>query len=155
MTGNEFFLRATGLSEREAKRLTIFSIVQPSELSNLYKMVARALAKKKDTSDNITAIGTIEDCPGTNTNEDEWQAITLECTPFSRNIKSPSTTSSGHDSHSLSITVALMEDKNHDQRCFHCILTDCPVTNGKSGSVTPELFARLFTPDDNTKMPCR
>ena len=49
--------------------------------------------------------------------------------------------------HSLSITVALMEDMNRDQRCFHCILTDCPGTDGKLGSVTPELFAKLFNPN--------
>lgn len=127
---NEFFLRATGLSEREAKRLTIFSIVQPSELSNLYKMVARALAEKSDTSTSATTVDTGGNSSGT----EEWQAITLKCIPFPNDPI-------------LCITVALMKDVNRDQRCFHCILTDCPGSNGRLGSVTPELFAKLFIPN--------
>ena len=42
-----------------------------------------------------------------------------------------------------------MMDMNRDQRCFHCILTDCPGSNGRLGSVTPELFAKLFNPTTN------
>jgi hypothetical protein len=172
ITGNDFFLRATGLSEREAKRLTIFSIVQPSELSDLYKMVARTLAEKSVTSTNATTFdtGAGDSSATNNTNEEGWQAITLKCIPFSsctntktNNSIAPSTTTSLNNNntassvqypqqqeqqhHSLSITVALMEDMNRDQRCFHCILTDCPGTDGKLGSVTPELFAKLFNPN--------
>ena len=145
MSGNEFFLRATGLSEREAKRLTIFSIVQPTELSNLYKMVARALAEKSDTSTSATT--------GTSSGLEEWQAITLKCIPFpndpilSKTSLKNITPTAARGPHSLSITVALMKDVNRDQRCFHCILTDCPGSNGRLGSVTPELFAKLFIPN--------
>ncbi len=141
MTGNEVFLRATGLSEREAKRLTIFSIVRPSELSNLYKMVARALAEKSDTS-ATTVSGT-----------EEWQAITLKCIPFpndpilSKTSPNNITPAAARGPHFLSITVALMKDVNRDQRCFHCILTDCPSSNGRLGSVSPQLFAKLFNPN--------
>ena len=163
--GNEFFLRATGLSEREAKRLTIFSIVQPSELSNLYKMVARALAEttSETTSTTNTSVATTANgsTGGNNCSPtDEWQAITLKCIPFPNDpapsktsslaiasastTSNPTTTSSTRGPHSLSITVALMMDMNRDQRCFHCILTDCPGSNGRLGSVTPELFAKLF-----------
>jgi hypothetical protein len=149
MSGNEFFLRATGLSEREAKRLTIFSIVLPSELSNLYKMVARALAEKSDTSMCATTVDTGGNSSGT----EEWQAITLKCIPFpndpilSKTSLNTFTPTAARGPHSLSITVALMKDVNRDQRCFHCILTDCPGSNGRLGSVTPELFAKLFIPN--------
>ena len=159
-TGNEFFLSATGLSERDAKRLTIFSIVQSSQLSNLYKMVARALAP------NIVAAAA---AGGNKAGDDEeWQAITLKCAPFT-NIKNTATasavsaeqratTGAGSSSENtttatttdsqqqLYITVALMEDEKMANRCFHCILTDCPGTNGELGIVTPELFQKLFTP---------
>ena len=43
VTWNEFFLRATGLSGEEAKRLSIFSIVQADKLSTLFELVANAL----------------------------------------------------------------------------------------------------------------
>ena len=163
--GNEFFLAATGLSERDAKRLTIFSIVQSSQLSNLYKMVARALAP------NIVAAA----AAGVNNksgDDEEWQAITLKCAPFT-NIKNTATASAdsarqgepgaGSSSENtttatttesqqqLYITVALMEDEKMANRCFHCILTDCPGTNGELGIVTPELFQKLFTPISTKK----
>ena len=165
VTGNEFFLIATGLSEREAKRLTIFSIVQSNQLSDLYKMVARALAEKSMTSTAAAAatVGTTSKTDITpaagkhdNTNSEEWQAITLKCIPFPSQNKSttetkttnPTTASTMTEEKStqLYITVALMEDEHREQRCFHCILTDCPGTKeGKLGNVTPELFAMLFT----------
>ena len=51
VTWNDFFLRATGLSGEEAKRLSIFSIVQADKLSTLFDLVANALkngaARKK------------------------------------------------------------------------------------------------------------
>lgn len=51
VTWNDFFLRATGLSGEEAKRLSIFSIVQADKLSTLFELVANALkngaSKKK------------------------------------------------------------------------------------------------------------
>ena len=41
--GNDFFIKATGLSRVEIQRLTIFSIVQSDKLSNLFELVAEAL----------------------------------------------------------------------------------------------------------------
>ena len=164
--GNDFFLIATGLSEREAKRTTIFSIVQSSQLSNLYKMVARALAEKRSvprvtsgsstdptlssseqpssSSSSATASSSAASTKSEQTDNDEWQAITLECVSFNDDSKKSKQKSSSASPHPLYITVSLMEDEDRDQRCFHCILTDCPGTNGgKLGSVTPELFAML------------
>ena len=37
-----------------------------------------------------------------------------------------------------------MADEDHRKRCFHCVFTDCPGTNGALGSVTPDLLAMLF-----------
>ena len=160
-TGNDFFLLATGLSERDAKRLTIFSIVQSSQLSSLYKMVARALAEKSVASNSATASKdsptTLVDCAPPKTDNEEWQAITLKCIPFSSNnkanergLKTTATYSVQHPN-PLYINVTLMDDENRDQRCFHCVLTDCPGSNGKLGCVTPELFATLFAPSGNKK----
>ena len=160
-TGNDFFLLATGLSERDAKRLTIFSIVQSSQLSSLYKMVARALAEKSVASNSATAskdsLTTLVDCAPPKTDNEEWQAITLKCIPFSSNNKAnerglkTTATNSVQQPNPLYINVTLMDDENRDQRCFHCVLTDCPGSNGKLGCVTPELFATLLAPSGNKK----
>lgn len=37
-----------------------------------------------------------------------------------------------------------MADEDPRKRCFHCVFTDCPGTNGALGSITPELLAMLF-----------
>mmetsp|Transcript_5158 Transcript_5158/g.8108 ORF Transcript_5158/g.8108 Transcript_5158/m.8108 type:complete len:282 (-) Transcript_5158:567-1412(-) len=60
---NKFFLTATGLSERDAKRLTIFSIVQSNQLSKLYKMVARALAADEKSSNSSGSSGVPSSSP--------------------------------------------------------------------------------------------
>jgi hypothetical protein len=44
----------------------------------------------------------------------------------------------------LFMTVTLMADEDVRKRCFHCMFTDCPGTNGTLGSITPELLAMLF-----------
>ena len=125
-------------------------------------MVARALAP------NIVAAAAAGGNNKSSAGDDEeWQAITLKCAPFT-NIKNTATasavsaeqrsTGAGSSSENtttatttdsqqqLYITVALMEDEKMANRCFHCILTDCPGTNGELGIVTPELFQKLFTP---------
>ena len=112
-------------------------------------MVARALAEKTTTAPPTTTTDAATPAAKPEEHiEEQWQAITLKCIPFSSH-KSSSTVASKKSSdqpNPLYITVALMEDENRDQRCFHCILTDDPGTEGKLGSVTPELFAMLFTP---------
>ena len=79
-TGNEFFLKATGLTAEEVKRLTIFSLVQSRKLAKLFDIVAAALRT-----------GSIGNSPEANEangegNPDPWNysAITLPCLHLSR-----------------------------------------------------------------------
>jgi hypothetical protein len=44
-----------------------------------------------------------------------------------------------------------MNDSNPRNRCFHCVFTNCPGTNGALGSITPELLASLFAPGSKSK----
>lgn len=37
-----------------------------------------------------------------------------------------------------------MADKDPRKRCFHCVFTNCPGTNGALGIITPDLLAELF-----------
>jgi hypothetical protein len=163
LAGNEFFLLTTGLTKREAKNLNIFSIVDSSQLTELYKFVARALADNKlpvpsstaaaasaanensstnqaETTENPVLDSTATNAKPSNT---EWQAITLKCIRFASKKNKEEAT----HPNPLYITVALMSDKDRDKRCFHCVITDSPGTNGAFGSVTPELFAVLFSPN--------
>ena len=86
---------------------------------------------------------------------EEWQSIPLRCIPFSSNNKTngskfvqrgakTTATNATQQPNPLYINLALMDDENRDQFCFHCVLTDYPGSIGKLGCVTPELFATLF-----------
>lgn len=161
ITGNDFFLLATGLSDREAKSLSIFSIVESGQLTNLYKFVARALAENKLPVPSVAAAADAaaseetpsppekladEPMPDSEaaakvTDTESWEAITLKCIRFASKKNKEETT----HPNPLYLTVALMSDEDRDQRCFHCIITDYPGTKGAFGSVTPELLAMLFT----------
>lgn len=44
----------------------------------------------------------------------------------------------------LVVKITLMNDKDPRKRCFHCVFTNCPGTNGALGSITPDLLASLF-----------
>ena len=122
-------------------------------------MVARALAETSITSNSATVAKdgptSLVDCATPNADKEEWQSITLRCIPFSSNNKTngpkfvrrglkTTATNATQQPNPLYINVALMDDENRDQRSFHCVLADCPGSNGKLGCVTPELFATLF-----------
>jgi len=159
ITWNDFFLRATGLTEQEAKRLTIFSIVQADELSSLFEMVAAALRKsssktppnKRHRKAILSSIDLDKESDVSSSsskkksNQQEWAAITLPCISFPALNSSEKLLGNSHHPNPLFMTVTLMHDVDPQKRCFHCVLTDCPGTKGDIGSVTPELLAMLFT----------
>jgi len=178
ITGNDTFLLASGLSERDVQRLTLFSIVESCQLSIMYKMVARALADEKKSVVHPTTADTtscaiaakndiISSSHATTTTTTTGQTITLKCIPFTKTnermiarsktsmvaTESDVVITHNQASNPLYINVALMDDDDREKRCFHCILTDCPPRlNGKLGGVTPELFAKLFeSPNSGTK----
>jgi len=161
---NDFFLKATNLTANEIDRLTIFSLVQSSKLSSLFEIVAMALRtgtldseaseaeQGKESTDDATE-------PPSNTSDAKeegsgtprkgnYTAITLPCTNFGPRPKRGGKDESKDNEHftvkPLYMTVTLMADKDPRKRCFHCVLTDCPGTNGALGRVTPELLSLLF-----------
>ena len=162
ITANAFFLKATGLTKWEAVRLTIFSIVQPDKLSNLFQLVAEALRQDTAESDqrrnnHDTGSSTSDGHSSGHTSRvsgscnddsgsDSWDytAITLPCIAFpSKGHRKKF--SSTHHPNPLYMTVTLMKDSNPNKRCFHCALTDCPGTRGQMGLATPELLDMLFS----------
>lgn len=85
---------------------------------------------------------TVGDLGKTNSETGQWEyaAMTLPCIAF------PSRTTPGtsHHPNPLFMTMALMYDEDPRRRCFHCILTDQPGTNGDMGFITAELLSLLF-----------
>lgn len=115
---NSSFLRATGLAEEDVRNLTIFSIVRSDQLSSVYQMAARALAEKEGGRPGGTPASGVD-----TSMTEEWESITLNCIPFVDKNKKTGEQRKTHNPNSLLMTVALMEDANDDQRCFHCTLT--------------------------------
>lgn len=161
ITTNDFFLKATGLTKQGASRLTIFSIVKPDKLSNLFQIVAEALrqdtteseqcSNKHETgsfssdgqsSGHTSRVSSSNEGNGSET----WNnnTITLPCITFpSRGERKDVALT--HHPNPLYMTVTLMRDPDPGKRCFHCALTDCPGTGGQSGFITPELLELLFS----------
>jgi hypothetical protein len=80
-TGNHFFTAISGLKGREIKRMTIFSIVEMQNLSNLFALVATALKGTKghpygSSNSRNTKKSRIGGSVGTNTSKGEVSALT-------------------------------------------------------------------------------
>jgi len=143
VTGNDFFLKTTGLSNEEVDRITIFSLVQTDKLSNLFELVAASLrhSHPSDETDNQKPSEEGEassEAPSRGLKD--FAAITLPCVKFQ-----PRQEDDNEKSKPLNMTVTLMDDEDQSKRCFHCVFTDCPGTKGLLGSITPELLGMMFT----------
>jgi hypothetical protein len=137
-TDNDFFLAITGMSSSDVDRATIFSFVKPSRLSNLFEMVAKSLRSAEP--DETKASEASQESSESSSKTWNYEAMTLPCTRF------PAT-----HAKQLYVTVTLMTDVDPRKRCFHCVLTDTPCTNGDIGRITPELLEMLFASKDTTK----
>lgn len=96
---NSFFLKVTGMTEGEIEGATIFSLVKPSKLSNLFEIVAASLKKTvpvKETESSqegkpqAQALSSSSDstrestlillpCTTDSTKESSYAAVTLPC----------------------------------------------------------------------------
>jgi hypothetical protein len=120
------------MSAKDVERATIFSFVKSSKLSSLFDIVAKSLRsadpKNAETSDETVSSSDTRASNGWN-----YEAMTLPCIRFP-----------AEHSRQLYVTVTLMTDVDPRKRCFHCVLTDSPCTNGDIGHITPELLEILF-----------
>lgn len=143
---NEFFLKVTGLTEEEASKITIFSLVRSNKLSDLFEIVAAALRSdesvRNESSKATASAETKEESSQSSLSSGggKWNytAITLPCTSFRRS-------NSESDVKPLYITVTLMSDEDPRKRCFHCAFTDFPGSNGTMGVVTQDALSLMFT----------
>jgi hypothetical protein len=152
-------LKATGLKKDEVERMTIFSLVRPEKLGSFFEIVAAALRTdaeedRKGAGSETSALtnsdgekeGSNSSSDESNSKERQWDyaAMTLPCIDFPTMKKRQASEPTKHTD-PLFVTVTLMADEDPKKRCFHCVFTDCPGTNGALGSITPELLALLFT----------
>lgn len=136
---NDFFLRVTGFSKQEMDHLTIFSLVQSSDLSSVFGIVAaalrtNALPPQKDKSDEANICDTEPYHP-----QCDYEAVTLPCVKFRPLREGPGE----KKPKALNMTLTLMADEDPRKRCFHGIFTDCAGKNGLIGSISPELLSLL------------
>jgi len=119
MTWNKCFLKATGLTAKQTKRLTLFSIVRIDKLCNLFEIASKTISDEME-----------KDC----------QSVTLPCIPF------PSSSNFCNDFY---MTVTFIDDEESSKRCLHCILTDSQGPKQSMGSVSPDLLVKLFGDDSS------
>jgi hypothetical protein len=122
------------MSASDVERATIFSFVKSSKLSNLFEIVAKSLRSADPKDAEIEASSaTVSNLDTRTSNGWNYEAMTLPCVRFP-----------AEHAKQLYVTVTLMTDVDPRKRCFHCVLTDSPCTNGDIGRITPELLEILF-----------
>lgn len=119
------------MSVSDVERATIFSFVQSSRLSSLFEIVAKSLR----SADPVEVETSSSEKTDAENGSKAWnyESMTLPCIRFP-----------AEHPKQLYITVTLMTDLDPRKRCFHCVLTDSPCTNGDIGRITPELLELLF-----------
>lgn len=87
---NDFFFRVTGLTQKEVKRITIFSMVQVDKLSTLFDVVADSLRKSNtfESTPSPSKSSTITSSSSDDDNKEpyEFQTVTLPCIPFPQEL---------------------------------------------------------------------
>ncbi len=89
---NDFFFRVTGLTQKEVKRITIFSMVQVDQLSTLFDLVAKSLRTSNSfESSSKNHSSTSSSSTGTSSNKRrkesyEFETVTLPCIPFPQEL---------------------------------------------------------------------
>lgn len=154
---NDIFLKASGLMASDIDSVTIFSLVRQTELVKLFEIVAATLRsgtmqkEEFDSNQNSRSIVQSSDAnkPQKKTHATDFTAITLPCATFRPRNTSYMKGEVEALEKLLYMTVTLMTDRDPKKRCFHCVFTDSPGTNGALGSVTPELLSILFNNQNN------
>jgi hypothetical protein len=148
---NDFFLKVSGMTSKEVEKLTIFSLVQTSLLSNLFELVAAAL-RSNELTDSNEPDGDSPDAEKLAPLQD-YETMTLPCVDFAKFFQDEGRIGDPPPSRQLHMTLTVMTDVDVRKRCFHCIFTDCQGTNGALGSVTPELLEALFSTSSDAPEP--
>jgi PAS domain S-box-containing protein len=176
---NKCFIKATGIRRSEVERMTIFSLVKPDQLSKFFEIVSQVLkvdeggeeASGSDTSES----GQAKELTSNNTPieaKPDYAAMTLPCIDFPaakrrREIESSSfgrlyvtvsnlifgvdTFAASISTHELvSLQLTLMTNVDARKRCFHCVFTNHPRSDGVLGILSPQLLASMYNGHDHS-----
>jgi len=103
---NDFFFRVTGLTAKDVKKITIFSMVEVDQLSKLFDLVADSLRKSNSSvvtgsidssSKNASSISSKKDSSSSSKNDSgsedlvennqiHFETVTLPCVPFPQEL---------------------------------------------------------------------
>lgn len=159
---NDFFFRVTGLTAKDVKKITIFSMVEVGQLSKLFDLVADSLRKSNTSvvtesteasSKSSSTISSKKDSSSSSKNDSgsedkaansqvHFETATLPCVPFPQELRTKN--KNVGEKNNLFMNVTFMYDENPSKRCIHCALTDTAGTGGKIGTITPQLLSMLF-----------
>lgn len=149
---NDFFHRATGMSEQDVQRITIFSIVQADKLSTLFELVATSLRRSNSPNStehdkNDTSTESLKLSKQSKQLNETYKTVTLPCIPFPKGVIK-SNENGDKSLCPLFMTVTCMSDDNPKNRCIHCILTENgPGPGGKIGHITTNVLKNMFNAD--------
>jgi len=134
MAWNNFFSVATGLSDDEARKNTIFSLVRSDRLSNLFEIVAGVL--RHGNSSGPRKVATPDTQPPAP--PPVFRTITVPCIGFADGCMQFT------DEAPLYMTVNFLGADEPRERCFHCAFANAPpALGGLFGRITPDLLAGL------------
>mmetsp|Transcript_14481 Transcript_14481/g.31834 ORF Transcript_14481/g.31834 Transcript_14481/m.31834 type:complete len:207 (+) Transcript_14481:2700-3320(+) len=154
MAWNETFCAATGMNDTEAKNHTIFSLVRPNMLSDLFEIIAAAL-RTRNIDAAVTAkqqlirrkTMTTEDMTSATSNNKSAINIGTVTVPCIRFVNACGALT---EENPLNMTVSFMDHDNPKNRSFHCVFTNsCKNAFGGEhilavGSVTAPLLEQMI-----------
>jgi hypothetical protein len=133
------------------QHLTIFSLVQSSDLSSVFEIVAAALRNNALPAHEGTRIETSDENTGDSKPSGlqwDYEAMTLPCVKFRPLREGPGEKKPKQ----LNMTLTLMPDEDPQKRCFHGVFTDCAAGNkGSLGTISPELLSLLASQKDEPR----
>jgi len=146
---NDFFYRATGLTEDDIQRITIFSMIQHDKLPILFELVATSLRRSNSpSSSDVVVSDESADSTSKRGTFTGYKTVTLPCVPFPKGLTSSAGDEGEKSLHPLFITVTLMADDNPKNRCMHCLLSgSAGGSDGKIAPITPYILRKMFSDD--------
>jgi len=131
MAWNKYFNTATGFTDAEARKNTIFSLVRPDRLSNLFEIVARALRSGEPSASPFPSVA--------QSASPVFKTVTVPCVGFAGGCTPPLSEASP-----LYMTITFLGADEPRGRCFHCVFADrAPVEGGSFGRITTDLLGEM------------
>jgi len=125
---NKALLKLLGITKKQIRHITLFSLVKMESLSVLFTLVAKTL--RDDPNSKTFRIGVGADAI-------DFESITLPCISFNSHLLNCR-------SRQLYMTVALIADLDPLAQCIQCVFTDCRgISKHNMGFLSDELLISM------------